>query len=78
MEQKDLDIIRKFEKAKTKQGLRTIGILFLLALICCPIYILLDVIENGTVEVTFSYFKKFFLGFCISFMIYFLSYYDIL
>jgi dolichyl-phosphate-mannose--protein O-mannosyl transferase len=77
MEQKDLDFIRKFERAKKKQGLRSIGILFLLALTCCSIYILLDVIKNGTVEVTLPYFfKKFSFSFFICSVIYFASYYD--
>ena len=78
MEQKDLDFIKKFEEIKSKQGLRTIGILFFIALACCPIYVFLDVVfENGTVEVTLPYFiKKFSFGFFISFLLYFLSYND--
>ena len=76
MEQKDLDFIKKFEEIKSKQGLRTIGIVFFIALACCPIYIFLDVVfENGTVEVTLSYLlKKFSFGFLLSSLICFISY----
>ena len=77
MEQKDLDFIKKFEEIKNRKWLKTAGILFFLALACCPIYILWDVIKDGGVEVTMSYFmEKFSFGFFICFIIYFFSYYD--
>jgi len=74
MEQKDIDFIKRFEENKRK-GLRMIVILFLIALMCCSVYILWDVLENGTVEVTLPYFmKKFSFGFFIGFLIYLVSY----
>ena len=75
MEQKDLDFIRKFEKIKNRKWSLTMVLLFLLALMCCSIFILLDVIENGSVEVTLPYFmKKFSLGIFLSCIVYFFSY----
>ena len=77
MKQKDLDFISKFEKVKNRQGLRTIVILFFIALVCCSMYILWDVIKDGTVEVTLPYFiEKFSFSFLICFIANFFSYYD--
>jgi len=78
MEQKELDFIKKFEEFKNKQGLRTIGILFFIALACCSVYIFLDVVfENGIVEVTLPYLiKKFSFAFFLCSLTHFFSYND--
>jgi len=77
MENHDLDFIRKFEKIKNRNVFQTIGLAFFVALACCSIYILGDIIIHGTVEVTLPYFmKKFSFTFFISFVAYFSSYYD--
>ena len=75
MEQKDLDLIKKFEEIKEKRGLRVIGFLVLVGLGCCPIFILFDVIKNGTVEVTLPYlFEKFSFGCFLAFIMCSVSY----
>ena len=77
MEQKDLDTINKFEAAKNRT-LQRIGITFFIALVCCSVYILGDVIVNGIVAVTLPYFiKKFSFAFIISFVAVFASFYDL-
>jgi len=77
MEQKDLDIIRDFEKLKERTMLQRIGLWFFIALSCCSFFILIDVIEKGAVEVTMPYFmEKFFLGSVVSFIGCFSSYYN--
>jgi hypothetical protein len=79
MEQKDLDIIKKFETAKNKTLLQRIGLVFFIALVCCSVYILIDVAvsKEGVVEVTLPYFiGKFSYSLFMISLIYFLSYHD--